>query len=203
MWLGKILDLQEDLPPKLRELISQSFQQMKLTPLEFAILENIFNANWISGYDLIQNLNKHFAGTWEAKSGTIYPILSKLKRHGFLDAKDVKSPIGPLKTLYHLTPTGEEIIRVKVNNKNLLDQLKFVENYLVELVKIYIESISDEKRTEELSSIEEQLNSTFEQIKLRIHTKLNKLKICPRCGNKIDLEGSNFCGTCGQDLIKS
>ena len=84
-------------------IIKNSFNNRKLTPLEFTIIETIFNNQQISGYDLIRILNDHFAGTWEAQSGTIYPILSKLKRDGFLAIKNVKSPVGPIKKVYSLT----------------------------------------------------------------------------------------------------
>ena len=86
MWLSKFLDLKEDvkgLTEDIKDAIFKDLKKERLTPLEFTILENVFNAEKITGYDLIQRLNDQFAGTWEAKSGTIYPILSKLKKNGF------------------------------------------------------------------------------------------------------------------------
>ncbi|MFX1324911.1 MAG: PadR family transcriptional regulator, partial [Promethearchaeota archaeon] len=100
MWLGKFLDIEDDLEElksEIKQELLDSLQKNKLTPLEFTIIETIFNSKQLSGYDLIRNLNRHFAGTWEAQSGTIYPILSKLERNGFLSAQKVKSPIGPLR----------------------------------------------------------------------------------------------------------
>ena len=90
-------------------------------------------------------MNEHFAGTWKARSGTIYPILSKLKHKGFLDSVEKKSPIGPRVKLYFLTEAGEEIIKTKVN-KNFEDQLRFIKNFLIELSSIYIQSFPEEKK---------------------------------------------------------
>jgi DNA-binding PadR family transcriptional regulator len=137
MWLGKFVDLEEDLDElkeQIEKEIFKGIKKSKLTPVEFTIIETIFNFKGMSGYDLIQNLNKQFAGTWVAQSGTIYPILSKLERDGFLRSNMVKTPIGPLRKVYFLTEAGEEIIKLKVN-KNFYDQLKFLENFLVELKK--------------------------------------------------------------------
>lgn len=103
MWLGKFLDLEQDLKDlrsKIKKGLLDKITKDKLTPLEFTIIETIFNSKELSGYDLMVNLNKQFAGTWEAHSGTIYPILRKLENNGFLKAKTVKSPIGPLRKVY-------------------------------------------------------------------------------------------------------
>ena len=82
MWLNKFLDLEEDIEKlgmKFNKDIFRKIKKTKLTPLEVTILEAIFNVKTISGYDLIEILNSQFAKTWQAKSGTIYPILNKLQ----------------------------------------------------------------------------------------------------------------------------
>ncbi len=60
MWLGKFLDLEEDikeLRSKIQKDLFQGIKQYKLTPLEFTILETVFNCRELAGYDLILNLN--------------------------------------------------------------------------------------------------------------------------------------------------
>ncbi|MFW9771864.1 MAG: PadR family transcriptional regulator [Promethearchaeota archaeon] len=170
MWLGKFLDLEEDLNDlknKIKNEIMESITKNKITPLEFTIMEAIFNNKELSGYDIILNLNKHFAGTWIAQSGTIYPILSKLKKEGFLKSRPMKSPIGPVKTVYSLTEAGAQILKEKVN-KNFEDQIKFIENFLVELSSIYIHSYSKTERTIRIEEVHNILTQTFERIKKNI-----------------------------------
>jgi predicted transcriptional regulator len=90
VWLSKFVDLKDDIEGLRKEIKDKLFKnrdKKEITPLEFTVLEQIFNYKEISGYDLIQTLNRHFAGTWEAKSGTIYPLLSKLAKNGFLKFK--------------------------------------------------------------------------------------------------------------------
>ena len=170
MWLGKFLDLEEDiktLRSKITEEVFDNIKKNKLTPLEFTIIESIFNNEKLSGYDLINSLNEHFAGTWTAQSGTVYPILSKLKNNGFLNIERVKSEIGPIKKVYSLTKAGEELLKVKVN-KNFQEQLNFIENFLVELTSIYIQSVSEQERVKEREKVLKSLKHLLEKVLKRI-----------------------------------
>ncbi|MFX1316886.1 MAG: helix-turn-helix transcriptional regulator [Promethearchaeota archaeon] len=202
MWLGKFLDLEEDiknLRKTIKEGLLDKLKKDKLTPLEFTIIETIFNSRELSGYDLINNLNRQFAGTWEAQSGTIYPILRKLEENGFLKAKKVKSPIGPLRKVYSLTKAGEEVLKFKVN-KNYLDQLKFTENFLVELSSIYIHSFPEEEREQVINEIRNILKDTFESVIKNIPPTLEFKAKCQGCGSEISRE-AKFCPSCGVLLI--
>lgn len=204
MWLGKFLDIEDDkneLKSKINEELLNSLHKEKLTPLEFTIIETIFNSQQLSGYDLIRNLNRHFAGTWEAQSGTIYPILSKLEKDGFLSAKKVKSPIGPLRKVYFLTEAGEELLKYKVN-KNYLDQLKFIENFLVELSSIYIHSFPEEEKKERIEEIREILQLTLENVMNNIPATLDFKTICNKCGIEIGREIA-YCPDCGTSLFNN
>jgi PadR family transcriptional regulator PadR len=204
MWLGKFLDLEEDieeLRSKIKQEIFADITKNKLTPLEFTIVEVIFNSQALSGYDLMQALNKHFAGTWEAKSGTIYPILSKLEKNGFLKSKMVKSPIGPLRKLYTLTKAGEELLKLKVN-KNYSDQLLLIENFVIELSSIYIKSHPKEDRKEIIAEVQESLVKTFDKIKDSIPSTLKFKTRCSNCGSEIGRKVI-YCPFCGVQLTQT
>ncbi|MFW9818773.1 MAG: helix-turn-helix transcriptional regulator [Candidatus Thorarchaeota archaeon] len=202
MWLGKFLDLEDDieeLGSTIKKELLDSLQKSKLTPLEFTIVETIFNSQQLSGYDLIKNLNRSFAGTWEAQSGTVYPILRKLEKDGFLTAQKVKSPIGPIKKVYSLTQAGEELLKFKVN-KNYYDQLKFVENFLVELSSIFIRSFHSNERGQKISEIQNALNNTFKNIMHNIPLTLEFKTMCSKCGAEIGREVA-YCPQCGKSLF--
>jgi len=204
MWLGKFLDIEDDkneLRSKIKEELLNTLHKSRLTPLEFTIIESIFNSKQLSGYDLIRNLNRHFAGTWEAQSGTIYPILSKLENDGFLSAQKVKSPIGPLRKVYSLTEAGEELLKYKVN-KNYLDQLKFIENFLIELSSIYIHSFPQAKKEKIMGDIRNLLKSTLENVMDIIPATLESKTICYKCGTEIGREVT-YCPSCGVSLFNS
>ncbi len=203
MWLGKFLNIEDDieeLGSLIKEELIKSLQKSKLTPLEFTIIETIFNSQQLSGYDLIKNLNRSFAGTWEAQSGTVYPILRKLEKDGFLKAEQIKSPIGPLRKVYSLTEAGEEILKYKVN-KNYYDQLKFIENFLVELSSIFIHSFPDKEKSQKIVEIQEALNETFKNVMQNIPPTLDFKIKCNNCGSEIGREVS-FCPNCGASLFQ-
>ena len=203
MWLSKFLDLNEDLetlPPEIREKILQTIKKKKITPLKFTILEQILKyPNGISGYDLINALNKHFAGTWEAHSGTIYPILSKLKNEGFLKTKNVKSPIGPIKKVYSITEIGKTIIETKINVK-FIEQVNFLKNFIVELLRIYIGTIPEEEKDERLSEIYELMDGMYNDISNTFFQDIRFKKICPNCNTEIHRKESVYCFYCGSAL---
>ena len=201
MWLGKFLDLEDDieiLRSKIKQEIFKNIKKNKLTPLEFTIIEVIFNSNALSGYDIIQTLNKHFAGTWKAKSGTVYPILSKLERNGFLKSKMVKSPIGPIRKVYTLTEAGEEILKLKVN-KNFAEQLKFLENFIIELASIYVKSYPKQEMSSIIEEVQTTLNESFDRIKDSIPSTLRFKAKCTNCGNEIGRKVA-YCPFCGTQL---
>ena len=204
MWLGKFLSLEDDieeLRSTIEKEIFKNLARKKLTPLEFTILEAIFNSKGLSGYDLIRQLNEHFAGTFEAHSGTIYPILSKLKRNGYLESKDIKSPIGPIRKVYFLTEAGAVILKYKVN-KNFIDQLNFTRNFLVELASIYIQSFPLEEKEEQIIEVQKLINDVFNDIIEKIPLTLNVKLRCHECGSEIN-RSALFCPICGEKLTKT
>ncbi|MBN2156712.1 MAG: helix-turn-helix transcriptional regulator [Candidatus Lokiarchaeota archaeon] len=91
------------------------------------------------GYEMIKDLDKLFAGSWEAKSGTIYPILSKLETNKkLLTGERKKSPLGPVKKVYSLTENGRIVID-EILSHNLEMDVEFIQRYL-ELMSIFVAS---------------------------------------------------------------
>jgi PadR family transcriptional regulator PadR len=43
--------------------------------------------------------------------GTIYPLLSRLKRAGYVEYTWVESPVGPPRKYYSLTDEGHDVLR--------------------------------------------------------------------------------------------
>ncbi len=202
MWLSKFLDLTEDIKgmeSEIKKFLFKDRKQKKLTPLEFTILESIFNSQGVSGYDLIQQLNAHFAGTWEAKSGTTYPILSKLKRNGFLTIRQVKSPIGPLKKLYFLTKAGETVLKLKVN-KSYFQQVNFMGNFLIELSTIYVRSFPEKDKVEKTKEVQKLLRETFDRVFENIPLNIDFKVKCPNCNAVLERSSAAFCSLCGASL---
>jgi len=99
--------------------------QLRKGMLELCILNSIKGKN-LYGYDIVRTL-REIPGL-VISEGTIYPILSRLKREGFIQANIKESPEGPPRKYYELTDKGRLILS-KMNDywldiKNGTDSLK-------------------------------------------------------------------------------
>jgi PadR family transcriptional regulator, regulatory protein PadR len=63
------------------------------------------------GYNLIQRLDRMFAGYWKPKAGTIYPALDKLASEGLVSRSHEHREEGLDRRNYTITPQGEEALR--------------------------------------------------------------------------------------------
>ncbi|MFW9834189.1 MAG: PadR family transcriptional regulator [Candidatus Thorarchaeota archaeon] len=77
----------------------------KLTPIQALILIQLLETSKY-GYEILRNLRDAFHGSWEPKTGTIYPSLQALEKKGFI-SKSVKDET----THYSLTEEGQEKLR--------------------------------------------------------------------------------------------
>jgi PadR family transcriptional regulator PadR len=60
------------------------------------------------GVELVRDLAADRALT--ATEGTLYPLLSRLRRNGWVDTTWQESPSGPPRRYYSLTPEGEQAL---------------------------------------------------------------------------------------------
>ncbi len=88
------------------KFIENNSAQMRKGTLEMAILSIIGKASVYAG-DIIEKLH----GTnLIVVEGTLYPLLSRMKRGGLLDYAWVESPSGPPRKYYTLTPEGRSVL---------------------------------------------------------------------------------------------
>lgn len=82
--------------------------QVRKGLLELSIL-NALRAGRLYGYDIVKTLRS--GGGVVISEGTVYPILSRFRREGLVEAALEPSPDGPARRYYTLTPVGEETLR--------------------------------------------------------------------------------------------
>jgi PadR family transcriptional regulator PadR len=80
--------------------------QLRKGVLELCIL-NIVGRDRVYGYDIVRQL-RGLDGL-VISEGTIYPILSRLKRDGLVRTSLEESPEGPARKYYELTRRGEQL----------------------------------------------------------------------------------------------
>lgn len=81
--------------------------QLRKGVLELCIL-NIVGRDRVYGYDIVRQLRDIDALV--VSEGTIYPILSRLKRDGLVRTSLEESPAGPARKYYELTRRGEQLL---------------------------------------------------------------------------------------------
>jgi len=80
--------------------------QLRKGLLELCVVNLLANGD-IYGYDLVKQLSE--VKGLVVTEGTIYPILSRLKRLGLASSRFVESTSGPVRKYYTLTPEGRRM----------------------------------------------------------------------------------------------
>ena len=83
--------------------IDDKFTSIRKGLLEFLILK-IVSVDKVYVADIIEKLSKT---DFTAQEGTLYPLLSKLRREELLDYEWKESEAGPPRKYYTLTPKGK------------------------------------------------------------------------------------------------
>ena len=83
--------------------IDEKFAAIRKGLLEFLILK-IVAANTVYAADILKRLSDTEFATQE---GTLYPLLSKMRRDGLLDYEWQESEAGPPRKYYELTAKGK------------------------------------------------------------------------------------------------
>jgi len=81
-----------------------------LTGLEILVLSIIKNNESITGYEIIQKINKKYKDLWKASAGTIYPLLNRLLERSIIEMREDITE-NRLKKLYKITEEGKEALR--------------------------------------------------------------------------------------------
>ena len=81
--------------------------QLRKGMLELCVL-NAIKGTSLYGYDIVRKL-RDIKGL-VISEGTIYPILSRLKREGFVGTTLKESSEGPARKYYELTPKGKKML---------------------------------------------------------------------------------------------
>jgi PadR family transcriptional regulator PadR len=92
------------------------FSQLRKGLMEFVVLK-VISAHKVYVADILTRLSETDFGTAE---GTLYPLLSRMRRENLVDYEWIESESGPPRKYYHLTPDGKA-------------QLKSLEDYWHEL----------------------------------------------------------------------
>ena len=81
--------------------------QMRKGTLEYCVLA-LLSTEKRYGFDLVRSLSS--VDGMVTREGTIYPLLSRLRRDGLVATSWEESPAGPPRRYYRLTPRGRKAL---------------------------------------------------------------------------------------------
>ena len=58
------------------------------------------------GYEILTEMER--VGFDDLGEGTLYPVLTRLDKNGYISCRKAKSPLGPIRKYYTITETGRE-----------------------------------------------------------------------------------------------
>lgn len=87
--------------------VNEKFSALRKGLLEFLVLQ-IVSAEKVYVADILKQLSTTEFATQE---GTLYPLLSKMRREGLLDYEWKESDAGPPRKYYKLTTKGRDQLR--------------------------------------------------------------------------------------------
>jgi PadR family transcriptional regulator PadR len=87
--------------------LNERFTAIRKGLLEFLVLK-IIAANQVYAADILKELN---ATEFSTQEGTLYPLLSKMRREELVDYEWKESESGPPRKYYELTAKGRERLR--------------------------------------------------------------------------------------------
>ena len=87
--------------------MNEKFIAIRKGLLEFLVLQ-IIAAEKVYVADILKQLN---ATEFATQEGTLYPLLSRMRREGLLDYEWKESEAGPPRKYYELTAKGREHLR--------------------------------------------------------------------------------------------
>ena len=87
--------------------VNEKFTSLRKGLLEFLVLQ-IIEAEKVYVADILKQLS---ATEFATQEGTLYPLLSRMRREGLLDYEWKESDAGPPRKYYELTAKGREQLR--------------------------------------------------------------------------------------------
>lgn len=66
------------------------------------------------GYEILSALEQY--GFDDLGEGTLYPVLTRLDKNGYISCRKAKSPLGPVRKYYSITESGADKLAVFKGN---------------------------------------------------------------------------------------
>jgi len=105
--------------------------------LDILVLSIIRNREGSSGYEISQEINKKFKPMWRASPGTIYPLLNRLDKKGFVEIEEFVDENNRQKKIYTITIQGIERLK-EVLKDNFETSMNTLGDYIRTVVNAWL-----------------------------------------------------------------
>jgi len=105
--------------------------------LDILVLSIIRNREGISGYEVSQEINKKFKPLWRASPGTIYPLLNRLDKKGFVVSEEFIDDNNRQKKIYRITNQGVRRLK-EVLKDNFEQSMNTLADYIRTVVNAWL-----------------------------------------------------------------
>ncbi|MFO7794523.1 MAG: PadR family transcriptional regulator [Promethearchaeati archaeon] len=93
------------------------YHEGSVSGLEILVMTLIKGQPNLTGYDIIQEINRKFKPMWKASPGTIYPLLKRLLRKELVNVEEIVDENNREKRIYTISEKGiEELKKVLKGN---------------------------------------------------------------------------------------
>lgn len=101
------------------EKLSKELIGASSTPIILSILKK----NESYGYEIIQNIKELSGGKIEFGEGTLYPVLHKLEKKGFIESYWKIAESGRKRKYYNISENGKKELKTEKQNWNTINQI--------------------------------------------------------------------------------
>ena len=106
---------------------SRSPFKMPISPLQVLLLTQLEDGPKY-GYEMLKQLKAEFEGTWEPKTGTVYPALRSLEKKGYLETKEKDGT-----DFYHINDKGRSVFELLM--AHVIESTEFSVKYISVIFK--------------------------------------------------------------------
>ena len=101
---------------------SRSPFKMPISPLQILLLTQMEDGPKY-GYEMLKQLKAEFEGTWEPKTGTVYPALRSLEKKGYVETRDKEGT-----DFYYITNKGRDVFELLM--RHMVESMEFSVKYI-------------------------------------------------------------------------
>lgn len=97
----------------IRRMVTSRFSTELVRSCTDLVILALLGQRPMYGYEILVTLTDRGSGEFEFKQGTLYPLLYRLEREGWIEGNWEEPPTGKKRKVYSLTAEGQKVQRAR------------------------------------------------------------------------------------------